>query len=65
LSAPNDELRDKLMPINKRWNIEELFAAAKGISKISAARRAVYVRVRLCSAASTIRTSTRASWRTF
>jgi 23S rRNA (adenine2503-C2)-methyltransferase len=29
LSAPNDELRDKLMPINKRWNIEELFAAAK------------------------------------
>jgi 23S rRNA (adenine2503-C2)-methyltransferase len=29
LSAPNDELRDKLMPINKRWNIEELFAAAQ------------------------------------
>lgn len=29
LSAPNDELRDKLMPINKRWNIEELFAAAR------------------------------------
>ncbi|HEX8286621.1 MAG TPA: 23S rRNA (adenine(2503)-C(2))-methyltransferase RlmN [Pyrinomonadaceae bacterium] len=29
LSAPNDELRDKLMPINRRWNIEELFAAAK------------------------------------
>ena len=29
LSAPNDDLRDKLMPINKRWNIEELLAAAK------------------------------------
>lgn len=33
LSAPTDELRDKLMPINKRWNIEELFAAAKAFEK--------------------------------
>ncbi len=33
LSAPDDELRDKLMPINKRWNIEELFAAAKEFEK--------------------------------
>lgn len=33
LSAPNDELRDKLMPINKRWNIEELLAAAKEVEK--------------------------------
>ena len=33
LSAPNDELRDKLMPINKRWNIEELFAAAREFEK--------------------------------
>ncbi len=33
LSAPNDELRDKLMPINKRWNIEELLAAAKEFEK--------------------------------
>jgi 23S rRNA (adenine2503-C2)-methyltransferase len=33
LSAANDELRDKLMPINKRWNIEELFAAAKAFEK--------------------------------
>lgn len=33
LSAPNDELRDKLMPINKRWNIEELFTAAKEVQK--------------------------------
>ncbi len=33
LSAPNDELRDKLMPINKRWNIEELLTAAKAVEK--------------------------------
>jgi 23S rRNA (adenine2503-C2)-methyltransferase len=29
LSSPSDEIRDKLMPINKRWNIEELMTAAK------------------------------------
>lgn len=29
LSAPNNELRDKLMPINKKWDIEELLKAAK------------------------------------
>jgi 23S rRNA (adenine2503-C2)-methyltransferase len=29
LSAANDELRDRLMPINKRWNLEELMTAAK------------------------------------
>jgi 23S rRNA (adenine2503-C2)-methyltransferase len=29
LSAPNDELRNQLMPINKRWNIDELMSAAK------------------------------------
>ena len=29
LSAANDELRDKLMPINRRWNIDELMSAAK------------------------------------
>ena len=33
LSAPNDELRSKLMPINKRWNIEELLTAAKEFEK--------------------------------
>ncbi len=33
LSAPNDELRDRLMPINKRWNIEELLKAAKEFEK--------------------------------
>ena len=29
LTAPTDELRDRLMPINKRWNIAELMTAAK------------------------------------
>jgi 23S rRNA (adenine2503-C2)-methyltransferase len=33
LSAPNDELRSKLMPVNKRWNIDELFTAAKEFEK--------------------------------
>ena len=29
LSAVTDELRDRLMPINKRWNIDDLLTAAK------------------------------------
>ena len=29
LAAPTDELRDELMPINKKWPIEELMAACK------------------------------------
>ena len=29
LTAPNDELRTRLMPINKKWNLEALIAAAK------------------------------------
>jgi 23S rRNA (adenine2503-C2)-methyltransferase len=29
LSSPNDEMRDKLMPINRRWDIGELMKAAK------------------------------------
>ncbi len=33
LSAPNDELRDELMPINKKWNIDELLKAAKEFQK--------------------------------
>ena len=33
LSAPTDELRDRLMPINKRWNIGELMSAAKAFEK--------------------------------
>ncbi len=33
LSAPNNELRDRLMPINQRWQIEELLTAAKEFEK--------------------------------
>ncbi len=33
LSAPNDELRDKLMPVNRKWNIQELMEAAKAFQK--------------------------------
>lgn len=29
LSSPADKMRDTLMPINKRWNIDELLTAAK------------------------------------
>ncbi|HEV2885103.1 MAG TPA: 23S rRNA (adenine(2503)-C(2))-methyltransferase RlmN [Pyrinomonadaceae bacterium] len=29
LAAPNDELRDELMPINKKWPLEELLAACR------------------------------------
>lgn len=33
LSAANDELRDKLMPINKRWPIDKLLEAAKAFER--------------------------------
>lgn len=33
LSAPTDELRNTLMPINKRWNIDTLLTAAKAFEK--------------------------------
>lgn len=33
LTAATDELRDRLMPINRRWNIEELLTAAKEFEK--------------------------------
>jgi 23S rRNA (adenine2503-C2)-methyltransferase len=33
LSAANDELRDRLMPINKRWDLNELMTAAKTFEK--------------------------------
>ena len=33
LSAATDELRDKLMPINKRWDLNELMTAAKAFEK--------------------------------
>jgi 23S rRNA (adenine2503-C2)-methyltransferase len=30
LNASNDELRTRLMPINRKWNLEKLMAAARG-----------------------------------
>ncbi|HEU5236374.1 MAG TPA: 23S rRNA (adenine(2503)-C(2))-methyltransferase RlmN [Pyrinomonadaceae bacterium] len=33
LAAPNDELRDQLMPINKKWPIEELLSACREFEK--------------------------------
>jgi len=33
LSAPTDELRNKLMPINKRWDLDELMKAAREFEK--------------------------------
>lgn len=33
LSAADDELRNKLMPINRRWNIDALLSAAKAFEK--------------------------------
>jgi 23S rRNA (adenine2503-C2)-methyltransferase len=33
LSSPTDELRNVLMPINKRWNIHDLMQAAKAFEK--------------------------------
>jgi 23S rRNA (adenine2503-C2)-methyltransferase len=33
LSSPFDELRDKLMPINKRWKLDDLMKAAKAVEK--------------------------------
>ena len=33
LAAPTDELRNELMPINKRWPLEELLSACKAFEK--------------------------------
>ena len=33
LAAPTDDLRDELMPINKRWALEELLSACKEFEK--------------------------------
>jgi 23S rRNA (adenine2503-C2)-methyltransferase len=33
LAAPTNELRDELMPINKKWPLEELLAACKEFEK--------------------------------
>ena len=38
LNAPNDETRNKIMPVNKRYNIETLLSAVKEYIKIKKKR---------------------------
>lgn len=38
LHAPNDELRSRIMPVNKKWNIDELLKACKDYQKITTRR---------------------------
>lgn len=35
LHAPNDRIRDTMMPINKRWNVEELLNACRYYCKVT------------------------------
>lgn len=45
--ATTDEVRDKLVPINKRWNIEELIAALAAYPKVSNSERITFEYVML------------------
>ena len=45
--ATTDEVRDKLVPINKRWNIEELLEALKTYPKVSNSERITFEYVML------------------
>jgi len=38
LHAPNDEIRQKIMPIARRWSFDELMAACKEYTKITSRR---------------------------
>lgn len=38
LHAPNDEIRSKTMPVNKRWNIDELLKACRLYTKTTSRR---------------------------
>ena len=38
LHAPNDEIRSKTMPVNKRWNIDELLKACRDYTKATSRR---------------------------
>ena len=38
LHAPNDEIRNKIMPINKRWNVSELIKACRAYTKSTSRR---------------------------
>ena len=56
LNATTDEVRDRIMPINKRWPIAALLEAARRFPLV--ARPPGHLRVRACSAASTTATPT-------
>jgi len=45
--ATTDELRDKLVPINRRWNIAELLAALRAYPKLSNSERITFEYVML------------------
>ena len=60
LNAPNDEIRDEIMPINRKWNIGKLLAALARIRSSSAAASRSST---CCSPASTTRCATRRSSR--
>ena len=47
LHAVNNELRDQLMPVNKRWPIKELLAACRDYATLSNARRITFEYVML------------------
>lgn len=38
LHAPNDEIRNKTMPVNKKWNIDALLSACKDYQKVTTRR---------------------------
>lgn len=38
LHAPSDEIRTKMMPVNKKWNIDELLKACKEYQKVTTRR---------------------------
>src|SRR5438094_8297694 len=38
LNAPNDELRTRIMPLNKKWNLEKLLTAAREFTLRNGAR---------------------------
>ena len=38
LHAPNDEIRSKTMPVNDRWNIDELLAACRDYTRLTSRR---------------------------
>ena len=47
LHAVNDELRNKLVPINKKYNLEELINACRNYPKLSNSRRITWEYVML------------------